>query len=186
MCPSKTSFLEDIKRLKIRWEFTQSRSPTRYHPPKKKACGAGLRQLCKSSAFRARVPIVCQILARKAAHMTQSRMHCRTNIIWSSTLAQAPPSSSMARLCSWQRPLLMKRFCFRPSFGGNFLHVLVHITASFRACVRGSDSYDVSCTKVSVFSARVRAYTLRLSLKLYKFSQVPIIMHIQRLGLIWI
>jgi len=32
------------------------------------ACGAGLRQLCEASALIAAVPIVCQILARKAGH----------------------------------------------------------------------------------------------------------------------
>ena len=35
-------------------------------PSKKIACGTGLRRLCKAFAFLARVPIVYQILARKA------------------------------------------------------------------------------------------------------------------------
>ena len=68
MCPSKASFLKGIK-----W----SKKPLRIHAKslsdalacsKKIACGASLRQLCEASAFMAKVPIVCQIFARKNAH----------------------------------------------------------------------------------------------------------------------
>jgi len=66
MCPSKISLLEGIKWWKTRWEFTQSRSPTCSTHQKKYACGAGIQRLCEAPAFKAGVPIVCQIFARKA------------------------------------------------------------------------------------------------------------------------
>ena len=62
----KSVIFRRYKMKKNRWEFMQSRSPTRQHPLKKIACGAGLRRFCQASAFIAGVPVVCQILAWKA------------------------------------------------------------------------------------------------------------------------
>ena len=46
----------------------------RSEPSKKISCSAGPRRLCEASAFIAGVPIVCQIVARKAAHAVERDM----------------------------------------------------------------------------------------------------------------
>jgi len=66
MSPSKTSSSEGIKWWKPCWEFTQNRSPTRYHPPKKKCLRRWYPATVRGSRIYSKVPIVCKIFARKA------------------------------------------------------------------------------------------------------------------------